>query len=252
MIPLIKPHLAHKSSSAFVHFQHGFAKPLRMHGFGRRLRLARESRQLSQDDLGMRVRTKAGGSVTGSTVNQWEGEQTIPTLDKALQLPDLLLVDAMWLFYGRGLREQEANSSIDNRIIGSGVKLVPKVDASLAIVSVQQAIEQTQSFVPSPAGGSLDGDFAIDIGDDSNAPVFSIGDYVLLRPSAQPSPGKQALVSIFRDGSRHAAFGRLGRGQTSGQNGWILHFGNPLWGNHALEPGDKIIAVMTAHVRVER
>lgn len=247
MTMLLKPYLGDKSSPAFVQIQLRFAKPFTMSGFGRRLKLARESRLKSQDELGASVRTKSGGTVTGSTVNQWEAEHTIPTLDKALQLPDILLVDPLWLFYGRGLREQAGNSSIDNRIIGMGVKLVPKVDANLAVISVPDAIENAQAFVPSPGGSALDGDFAIDICDDSNGPVFQPGDYVLLRPGAKPMPGKHALVALNRDGRSAPAFGKLGRGTS----GWLLHFGNPLWGVHPLHADDRIVGIMTAHVRVE-
>lgn len=68
---------------------------------GRRIRIAREYRDLSQDDLAARL------SVTRVSVSQWENGDTTPKRGRIVVIADTLGVSVAWL-YGEGPDDLDA------------------------------------------------------------------------------------------------------------------------------------------------
>ncbi len=182
--------------------------------------------------------------VTDAAVSQWEMDKTKPSSDKLLELPALLKINALWLFYGVGLPEQPGNATIPH-LSQVGVYRVPKVSAAAAAADLATALANPTDHVPAINGGQpVLGEFALDVWNDANGPEFTVGDYVILRASITPQPGDYVLAAV---GAEQAPeFAQLGRGSTGG---WVLHYRNALWGMRPLQGPDRIVAVMHAHVR---
>ena len=247
MGPICKPDLAAVSSIANWRSKRRFAKPLNMPfdrvAFGRRLKQARELRGLSQADLGNLL-----GGQTSSAVTQWETGTSTPRTSNVMELPTLLNVSAVWLFYGLGLPEQHGNGTLNPRLRGLGGHRVPKINAAAAAADFPQAVATATEFVSSPHADFEAGDAILERWDDRNATEYKPGDEVYLRQSLEPRPGDFAFVAIGPEDKED--FGQLGYAPNGN---WLLHRKNPLWGARELNPAiDHIVAICLRHIRLVR
>ena len=242
MLSVCKPSLATLSRPALLTDGGRRGSPVLMQGFGKRLADARRMR-------GMKVREIAAHfGVSTSAVSQWENDQTLPDLTKAMELPRLLRVSPLWLLYNVGLPEQEGNDTIVPEVRSVGEQRVPRISPMAAAQDFRQAAANATDSVNSIGPSIHHGDFAIDVWDDSNAPEMVVGDYVFVRPGLAPRPGDFALVAVGKE--RVPMFGQLGR---SASGGWELVHVNPLWGRRLLDLSvDKIIGVRVARVTAIR
>lgn len=74
----------------------GESYPLPMNTLGSRIRIAREARGLTQDDIAAHFRIRR------VSVTQWEGDTTKPAISKLGELAEFLGTTTVWLLEGKG------------------------------------------------------------------------------------------------------------------------------------------------------
>ncbi|MFL4599781.1 MULTISPECIES: helix-turn-helix domain-containing protein [Stenotrophomonas] len=80
---------------------------------GERIRFARISANLSQEQLGMQVNKAGGSSVTKSLVSQWERDGVKnPTNDNLFAIEAVTGFSAQWISSGRGPQKAKAASTV--------------------------------------------------------------------------------------------------------------------------------------------
>lgn len=239
---LVKPYLTHLSSMTRMTSISRHAKPLQMRTFGERLAHARRLRGLKQRHLSEHF------GVTTSAISQWEHNIAYPDGARLIELPKLLSVSPLWLLYNVGLPEQAGNDTLGPSLTLVGGRKVPRIGALRAAHDFREAIAETDDFVLPIDSAGADGDFAIDIWDDSNSPEMVRGDYVFIRPGIKAAPGDYVFAAVGPD--RTPVIGQLGRSATGG---WDVVHANPLWGRRSItSTADEIIGIRIAHVRAIR
>lgn len=218
-----------------------------MYSLADRLKLARETKGLSQQQLADRV------GVSQSTIGNLEAG-TRQSARKLPQIADALGVNALWLSEGRGPMALTTDA-INVRPVEIGLRKIP-------LISSVQAGLMTEALEPFPAGSAFEylltdlplseHAFALEIEGQSMEPEFKEGDRIIVDPALQPQPGD---FVVAKNGREEATFKKY-RPRGIGQSGREVFELVPLNDDYPTinsehEPA-RIIGVMVEHRRYRR
>lgn len=209
---------------------------------GTRLRAARQQAKMTLADLARHF------GHTLAAVQQWERDKTLPSPEKVVKFAELTGVDLLWIMTGE---KKAGDSSAPQEEISASLRprLVPKID--LSDMSARDLLTVVTSKVTTIAQFPCSTRaFAIEIGDNSNAPRFEPGDQVIVDPEVSPVPGDMVLASIGAQQFLFRKFRLQGsaRGATT-----VLEPLNIDWPTtSASGKSVKLIGVMSEHTKPRR
>lgn len=207
---------------------------------GARIRRARETRKLTQDQLGEQI------GVSRAAVAQWELDQTSPLGKRMVALAAALNVTEEWLSYGVGPAPRA----------GAVAEEIPLLSREEAAGHFKQP-ETRAIFYESryrhptlkPSGEVGKFAFALEVGGPALAPKFAPGDIVIIDPDVKPDPGN--FVFAILDGEEETVFGRYRpRGkEADGAPIYELAPVNPDFPTHYIDGNHRarIIGTMVEH-----
>lgn len=184
---------------------------------GSRIKRAREAAGLNQRELGERL-----GGLTPQAVTKWESGDTKPSLINVVQISQVTNVSVQWLLFG-DLKEQDKNGSIP-AFLGRGM-VVPVMSLENAVHRLLPNDDDVEKgyaqFECSPMS------FAVDLVDDSNAPIHPASSRWIIDPELPPLPGSMVLAAYGKD--RRPVFGELHEETTAAGLVVIVKPLNPKW-----------------------
>lgn len=210
-----------------------------------RIRYARKRADLSQRAVGEAL------GITPQAVNQWERGRTEPTDQMRLyELAKLTGVSPLWLLLGVGLPEPAAAATVDVQFGVAGGRQVPVIDPADAAKDLTEAIAVATTFAAAefPCGNKA---FRFVVWNRANAPEYRIGDAVIIDPDVPPEPTDMVLAALGAEA--RPVFGELRfERPAAGDAVRVIQPLNGAWPGEQMSPSDRVIGVMTEHVRPRR
>lgn len=151
-----------------------------MSGLGKRIKSARELRNVSQEALG-----KVCG-VSRAAVAQWEAETSAPTMDKLEPICEKLDADPVWLLTGKHGPKDKTNGQV-----GVAMVYVPEYDVRVAAGGGFAISEETKRDVWPFSRGYIENQLrlqtthlvVLEVQGDSMEPTLRTGDRVMVNLS---------------------------------------------------------------------
>ena len=218
--------------------------------FGERVKMARDLRDWTLDEVGKRLGVALGKEFSPQRVGNWENSGKVPSLEIVGHLATILGVNHLWLAWGLGSIENE-DGTFQSELVAERGRAVPLLESPNTVLERPQNVaEAAKVYTFFDCGPES---YALRIKDVSNAPEFSIGDIIVIDPQEPHERGDMVLAvmgpnlePVFR---RYAV-----RSNPDGTKYTELQPLNPAWEADFIrsENDGRIIGTMTEHTKPRR